>query len=68
MKDITSTVRLPSHEESIAPVRILDGQGSVVRVVRAEEFRRLQLSSLEPSHAGVTARRERRRAELPRPA
>ena len=64
MKDISGAVRLPSHEESIAPVTILDGQGSVVRVVPAAEFRRLAPSSLDSSHARV-ARRERRRAELP---
>jgi hypothetical protein len=68
MTDIAGAIRLPSHEESIGPVTILDGQGIVVRVVPAEEFRRLQPSSLEPSHARVSALRERRRAELPKPA
>jgi hypothetical protein len=65
MKDVSGAVRLPSHEESIPPVTILDGQGSVVRVVPAAEFRRLEPSSLVSSHARVAARRERRRAELP---
>ena len=59
-------VRLPTHEESIAPVTILDGQGSVVRVVPAAEFRRLHPSSLDPSHARAAARRERRPADPPR--
>ena len=36
----TSDVKLPGHEESIAPVTILDEQGRVVRVVQASEFRR----------------------------
>ena len=62
MKDLLA-VRLPSHEESIAPVTILDGQGNVVRVVPAAEFRRLHPSSLDPSHARAEARRERRPAE-----
>jgi hypothetical protein len=34
-----SEVRLPDHEESIAPVTILDAQGRLVRVVAAKEFR-----------------------------
>jgi hypothetical protein len=33
-------IRLPSDEEPIAPVTILDSQGRVVRVVPASEFRR----------------------------
>ena len=33
-------IRLPSHEEPIPAVTILDGQGRVVRVVPAIEFRR----------------------------
>jgi len=33
-------IRLPSHEEPIPSVTILDGQGRVVRVVPANEFRR----------------------------
>ncbi len=36
----TSDVKLPGHEEPIAPVTILDGDGRVVRVVQASEFRR----------------------------
>ena len=35
-----SSVRRSGYEEAIAPVTILDGQGRVVRVVPAEEFRR----------------------------
>ena len=33
-------IRLPSHEEPIPAITILDGQGRVVRVVPANEFRR----------------------------
>jgi hypothetical protein len=36
----TSDVKLPGHEEAIAPVTILEGQGRVVRVMQASEFRR----------------------------
>ena len=36
----TSDVKLPGHDEPIAPVTILDEQGRVVRVVQASEFRR----------------------------
>src|SRR2546421_12539776 len=35
-----SDVKLPDHEESIAPVTILDAQGRLVRVVAAKDFRR----------------------------
>jgi hypothetical protein len=34
------SVRLPSSDDSIAPVMILDAQGHVVRVVSAAEFQR----------------------------
>ena len=40
----TSDVKLPGHEEPIAPVTILDEQGRVVRVVQASEFRRAATS------------------------
>jgi len=36
----TTAIKLPNHEEAISPVTILDGQGRVVRVVPAQEFRR----------------------------
>src|SRR4030095_9084670 len=36
---------LPSADESIAPVTILDAQGRVLRVVSAKEFRRARLVS-----------------------
>lgn len=34
------TVRLSAHEEPIAPVTILDGQGRMMRIAPAPEFRR----------------------------
>jgi hypothetical protein len=63
MSDSSGAVRLPSHDESIAPVTILDGQGRVVRVVPAAEFRRLYPSALDFRQTRMEARRERRRAE-----
>jgi len=40
MNVLRSAVRLPSANDSIAPVRILDSDGRLVCVVSAEEFRR----------------------------
>jgi len=40
MTSLSETVWLPSSDESIGPVTILDAHGRVVRVVSAEEFRR----------------------------
>ncbi len=62
MKDSSIAVRLPSHDESIAPVTILDGHGRVLRIVPAAEFRRLHPSAPDPGHARATARGERRLA------
>jgi hypothetical protein len=49
MTSSSETVWLPSSDESIAPVTILDAQGRVLRVVSAEELR----------HARPTATAER---------
>jgi hypothetical protein len=38
-RQVINEIRLPSHEEPISPVTILDGQGRVLRVVPAAEFR-----------------------------
>lgn len=40
MNVLRGTVRLPSANDSIAPVRILDTAGRLVCVISAEEFRR----------------------------
>ena len=42
MRSSAGLVRPPGQDETIAPVTILDGQGRVVRVVPAAEFRRPQ--------------------------
>ena len=65
MSDSPAAVRLPSQEESIAPITILDGQGSVVQVMPAAEFRRLHPLAGDDRHARTTRRRERHRAESP---
>jgi hypothetical protein len=39
-RSIVDEIRLPSHEEAIPAVTILDGEGRVVRVVPGNEFRR----------------------------
>jgi hypothetical protein len=39
MRSYVSAVMLPSEDDAIAPVRILDADGQVVRVVPAAEFR-----------------------------
>jgi len=44
-----SEIRLPDHEESIPPVTILDGQGRLVRVVPAQEFRRTPVAPTPPA-------------------
>ena len=45
-----SDVKLPGHEEPIAPVTILDEHGRVVRVVQASEFRRA--ATIRPGRQG----------------
>ena len=39
-RSIMDGIRLPSHEEQISAVTILDGEGRVIRVVPGSEFRR----------------------------
>ncbi len=59
MRSSSNAVRLPSPDETIAPVTIFDGQGHVVRIVPATEFRRP-----EPA-AGGHWRQRRRRPSTP---
>ena len=66
-------VPLPSDEQPIAPVTILDAQGRVVRVVSAEEFRRRRLAATAEirddgrSLVSTPVRRALRRAPTPVP-
>jgi len=59
MNDTLDPVRLPSCEEGIAPVTILDAHGHVVRIVAASEFRRV--ASEPPIPPGHDHRRRRSR-------
>ncbi len=63
MAYITEHVRLRADDERIAPVTIFDGQGRVVRVVVADDFR-----STHPLDAAVrllTVPRTLRRRAVP---
>jgi hypothetical protein len=51
-RSIMDEIRLPSHEEPIPAVTILDGQGRVVRVVPANEFRRGPILRRHPIVSG----------------
>ena len=59
---MNDTVHLPAQDESVGPVTILDGQGRVVRIVPAAEFRRLYPAVAEPGRAGRARRRTRHSA------
>jgi len=68
MSSFSETVWLPSSDESIGPVTILDAQGRVLCVVSAEEFRRSRptataerVEDLRPL-ASLRAKRAERRA------
>jgi hypothetical protein len=39
-RSVMDEIRLPNHDEPVSAVTILDGQGRVIRVVPAHEFRR----------------------------
>jgi PHD/YefM family antitoxin component YafN of YafNO toxin-antitoxin module len=68
MTSSSETVRLPSDDETIGPVTILDAQGRVLRVVSAEDFRRSRLTATAepvddlPHLASLRAKRAERRA------
>ena len=47
-RSIMDEIRLPSHEEPIPAVTILDGQGRVVRIVPGNEFRRGPIVRRQP--------------------
>jgi hypothetical protein len=52
-------VKVPDHEEAAGPVTILDGQGRVIRIVPAEEFRRNHGVAGRPTIDSPRRRRER---------
>ena len=59
MKGSSNAVRLPSGDESIAPVTIFDAQGQVIRVVAAAEFRRIHPMDTTVRSPAVFRRRQR---------
>jgi hypothetical protein len=63
MEESVTAVRLPSSDETIAPVTILNAQGHVVRVVPASEFRRAA-TIVDDRPAGRTGARRGRRPTL----
>jgi hypothetical protein len=60
MKDSVNAVRLPTGDDSIAPVTILDAQGQVVRVVDADEFRRIHPKNVTARYPMAAPRRRHR--------
>ena len=62
-RSVMDEIRLPSHEESIPAVTILDGEGRVVRVVPGNEFRRGPVVRRHP--IGIRGRGDRRVPEEP---
>jgi len=57
MKASPDTVRLPSGDESIPPVTILDAHGNLVRVVSAAEFREAHPNIASPRLRPAGSRR-----------
>jgi hypothetical protein len=60
MNATQETVRVPPTEEPIAPVKILDANGHVVRVVSASEFREMHSSFAASRFRPTVGRRPRR--------
>jgi hypothetical protein len=58
MNVLRNAVRLPSANDSIAPVRLLDADGRLVCVVSAEEFRRTH-PTIDTTDSTPTAHRRR---------
>jgi hypothetical protein len=56
-------VRLPAQEEGAAPVTILDGEGRVLRIVPAEQFRRSKGGREGATTASWHRRRERAKTD-----
>ncbi len=51
-RSVMDEIRLPNHDEPISAVTILDGQGRVMRVVPANEFRRGPVIRRHPMLSG----------------
>lgn len=58
MTNASEAVRLPLGEETIPPVRILDADGRVLRVMSADDFRR-EHPTVAATPGSAAARRRR---------
>jgi len=65
MRNVANPVRLPSGDEDIAPVTILDAQGQVVRIVAATEFRSTHPRADAFRHPTAALRGQRRGDDRP---
>jgi len=67
MTTSSDAVWLPSGDESVGPVTILDAQGRVLRVVSAEEFRRgrpkAPAERIDGERSGIRIPRAQRRRD-----
>ena len=57
-----------ADEQTVAPVTILDGSGRVVKIVPADEFRRIHGSPEPPKLEALRRRRGRAKAAAPETA
>jgi hypothetical protein len=60
MKEVADASGLATSKDFIAPVRILDAQGKIVRVISADEFRRTHPRVAAGRDFPTTSRRPRR--------
>ena len=63
MNTSSEALRLPSGDDSVPPVTILDADGHVVGVVSAEEFRRMHPPVVAPRRFSRAESRHRRRVD-----
>jgi hypothetical protein len=62
---VAHVVRLPLYEEPVPPIRIFDGEGRLVRIVPAHEFRRAQVGGGRPARSYTWTRTSHRRRPAP---
>ena len=62
-RSVSPDIKLPDHEEFVAPVTIFDADGRVVRVVPAREFRPNPIPGVRPTRAAPALVRSRRSRE-----
>ena len=59
MKGYSDTAMAPIADDDIAPVRILDAEGRLIRVVPAADFRRGRSTAQTSQKPGLASRHER---------